>query len=221
MGGDRARQASSAPVPTHAKRFAVCTGARHSWCSKFESASASWGETLSSATRRFAVKLLSAVIRNSQGGSQCWGNAILRELDFIESDWESLLWALGGTTAVLRHSTAITARSWVTKQLGRRAEWTPKSVGKKAAGLASGVVISAGVLAFSILGLARLPSVLFPARNFEQLFWLGWLPVLVIPEGVFVIAAFALWRKRRDVARGIVLGGVTLAVHVIVHVTTH
>jgi len=146
---------------------------------------------------------------------------MLRELDFIESDWASLMWALGGTTAILRHSIASTARSWVTKQVDRRGEWTPKNVGRKAAGLVSGVVISAGVLAFSILGLARLPSVLFPARNFEQLPWLGWLPVLVIPEGVFVIAALVLWRKRRDVARGIVLSGVTLAVHVIVHVTTH
>jgi hypothetical protein len=30
------------------------------------------------------------------------------------------------------------------------------------------------------------------------LHWLGWLPVLVIPEGVSVIAAFALWHKRSE-----------------------
>jgi hypothetical protein len=45
--------------------------------------------------------------------------------------------------------------------------------------------------------------------------------LLVIPEGIFVIAAVRLWRKKRDLARGIVLGAVTLVVHVIVHVTTH
>jgi hypothetical protein len=34
---------------------------------------------------------------------------MLRELDFIDSDWASVWWALGGATAVLKHSLAITA----------------------------------------------------------------------------------------------------------------
>lgn len=176
---------------------------------------------MSSATRRIAVKLLTAVTRNSRRGSQCWGHAMLREIDFIESDWVSLWWALGGVTAILRHSFVNTISSWVTRQLDRRGKWTLKSMGKKAAGLAWGIVISVGVLAFSVLGLTRLPRALFPARNLSQLPWLGWLPVLVIPETVFAFAAIALWSKRRNVARGILLSGVALAVHVIVHVTTH
>jgi len=146
---------------------------------------------------------------------------MLREIDFIESDWVSLWWALGGTTAILRHSIVNTISSWAMRQLDHPDEWTLKSLGKKTAGLASGIVISVGVLAFSVLGLARLPRALFPARNLSQLSWLGWLPVLVIPETVFAIAAVALWSKRRNVARGILLSGIALAVHVIVHVTTH
>jgi hypothetical protein len=70
--------------------------------------------------RRFVEKLLSAVIRNSHGGSQYWGNALLPELDFIESDWASPLWALGDMTAIRRYYIASIARSWVTKQLDRR-----------------------------------------------------------------------------------------------------
>jgi hypothetical protein len=146
---------------------------------------------------------------------------MLRELDFIDSDWASLWWALGGTTAVLKHSISITARNWVRKEMDRRGEWTLKNVGKKVGRLASGVAISAGLLAVSIVGVARLLSAVISARTFEHLHWLGWLPVLVIPEGVFAIAASALWRKRRDMARGIVLGAVALGVHVIVYVTTH
>ena len=176
---------------------------------------------MSSAVRKFAVMLLGAVARNSQRESQCWGNAMLREVDFIDSDWASLWWALGGTTAVLKHSLAITARSWVRKQIDHRGDWTLKNGGKKVARLASGVAISAGLLAVSIVGVARLLSAVISARTFEHLHWLGWLPILVIPEGIFAIAAFALWRKRRDIARGIVLGAVVLAVHVIVHMTTH
>ncbi len=174
-----------------------------------------------SSARKFAVKLLNGVTRNSQPESQGWGNAMLRELDFIDSEWASLMWALGGTTAILKQSIAITARGWVRQQIDRRGEWTLKNVGKKVARLASGVAISAGVLAVSIVGVARLLSAVISARKFEQLHWLGWLPVLVIPEGVFAIAAIALWRKRRDMARGIVLGAVALGVHVIVYVTTH
>ena len=176
---------------------------------------------MSSAVRKFAVRLLGAVIRGSQLESQGWGNAMLRELDFIDSDWASLGWALGGATAVLKHSLAITARSWVREQIDHRGEWTLKNVGKKLARLASGVAISAGLLAVSIVGVARLLSAVISARTFEHLHWLGWLPVLVIPEGIFAIAAIALWRNRRDMARGIVLGAVALGVHVIVHVMTH
>ena len=96
-----------------------------------------------------------------------------------------------------------------------------KDAAKKAMRLASGVAISAAVLAGSVVGVARLLSAVFPVRKFEQMHWLGWLPVLVIPEGIFAIAATALWRKRRDMARGIVLGAVALGVHAFVYVTTH
>jgi len=176
---------------------------------------------LSSAVRKFAVRLLSTVTRNSQLESRGWGNAMLRELDFIDSDWASLWWALGGTTAVLKHSLSIAARSWVRNQIDHRGKWSLKNVGKKVARLASGVAISAALLAVSIVGVARLLSAVLSARTLEHLHWLGWLPILVIPEGIFAIAAIALWRKRRDIASGIVLGAVALGVHVVVHVTTH
>jgi len=146
---------------------------------------------------------------------------VLRELDFIDSDWASLWWALGGTTAVLKHSLSIAARSWVRNQMDHRGEWSLKNVGKKVARLASGVAISAALLAVSIVGVARLLSAVISARTLERLHWLGWLPILVIPEGIFAIAAIALWRKRRDIASGIVLGAVALGVHVVVHVTIH
>jgi hypothetical protein len=45
--------------------------------------------------------------------------------------------------------------------------------------------------------------------------------VIVIPETIFIVAALALWHKRRSMATGIVLSAVTLIVHFIVHVATH
>lgn len=146
---------------------------------------------------------------------------MLRELDFIESDWASLWWALGGTTAILQHSIALGARAWVTKHLDQWGELTLRTVGKKAAGLASGVAVSAGVLAFSTVGLARLSSIVFPAAQFERMPWAQSLSIIVIPETSFVIAILMLWRKRRDMARGIVLGAVALVFHLIMYVTAH
>jgi hypothetical protein len=46
-----------------------------------------------SAIRRLASRLLSGVVRQVSSDTQEWGNAMLRELDFIESDWIALLWA--------------------------------------------------------------------------------------------------------------------------------
>jgi hypothetical protein len=57
-----------------------------------------------SAIRRFASRLLSVTVRYSSRESRNWGNAMLREMDFAESDWTALFWALGSTTALCRHS---------------------------------------------------------------------------------------------------------------------
>ena len=57
-----------------------------------------------SATRRWASRLLRAAVRHASSESQDWANAMLRELDFIENDWEALVLALGSTAAIFRHS---------------------------------------------------------------------------------------------------------------------
>jgi hypothetical protein len=56
------------------------------------------------AIRRLAWRLLNARAEHSSAESRSWGNAMLREMDFVESDWTALLWALGSTTSLSRHS---------------------------------------------------------------------------------------------------------------------
>jgi hypothetical protein len=65
-----------------------------------------------STVRRFASKVLRVVIRHASDESRDWANAMLRELDFIESDWAALLWALGSTTAISRHGVPRGLKAW-------------------------------------------------------------------------------------------------------------
>ena len=53
-----------------------------------------------STPRRLASRLLHEVARHSSSDSRDWANAMVRELDFIKSDWAALLWALGSTSAI-------------------------------------------------------------------------------------------------------------------------
>jgi hypothetical protein len=143
---------------------------------------------------------------------------MLRELDFIENDWAALFWALGSTTAIFRHSIPRGLRAWFGKHSGREEELMVKNIGKKAVGIASGVAI-AGVVAICAFGVVRLLFHFFPAWDLGPVPW--WVAVILIPEMIFVVAAVALWRKRRLMAVGILLSAVTLVTHVIVHVATH
>ncbi len=155
------------------------------------------------ATRGLASKLLHTVARYSSSGRQDWTNAMLRELDFIESDWAALFWALGSTTAIFRHSAG-----------------GLNHIGKKAAGILAGAVI-AGMLVLCAFGLLRLSFRFFPALGLERMEWTHVLTGIVIPEMIFVIAAIKLWRKRGPIAAGILLSAVVLAMHFVIHVAAN
>jgi hypothetical protein len=140
--------------------------------------------------RGLASKLLRIVIRHSSDESQDWANAMLRELDFIESDWAALLWALGSTTAIFKHCLPRGLKAWFGKLFVQQGEL--KNIGKQAAGVVSGAVIAVGVLAVSAFGLVRLSLFLFATWDVERVPWAQWLAVIAIPETIFIVAALAL-----------------------------
>jgi hypothetical protein len=47
------------------------------------------------------------------------------------------------------------------------------------------------------------------------------LAVIFVPETIFVSGAVVLWWRRRVVAKGILLGALTLLTHFVMYVTTH
>jgi hypothetical protein len=174
-----------------------------------------------SAARRLASSLLSAMVRCSSSDSQDWVHAMLRELDFIESDWESLFWALGSTAAIFRYSFPRGLRAWLGKHSGREGGLMTKNIREKTVGVISGVVIAVAVLATSAFGLVRLSLFLFPAWDVQRVPWAEWLAVIAIPETIFIFTAISLWRKRRSMAVGILLSAIVLVAHFVVHITTH
>src|ERR1700674_2178308 len=118
--------------------------------------------------RRLASRLLGAVVRHSSSHSQDWANAMLRELDFIESDWAALFWALGSTTAIFRHS-GRGLRARFGKSLGQEEE-RMNHIGKKTAGVVAGIVIAA-TLVLCAFGLLVLSFRFFPALGLERVEW--------------------------------------------------
>jgi hypothetical protein len=150
-----------------------------------------------SVARRLASTLLRAVVRRSAADGERWGAAMLRELDFVESDWGALWWAVGGASALVR-----------------------QNIGRRAVGVLSGVAVAAGVLIVCVVGLVRLIPILFPGWQGRPVAVAEWVTVVVIPEAVFVIGAVALWRTKRLMATGILLSAMTFITHVILHVAT-
>jgi len=172
-------------------------------------------QRLMSALRKVATKLMRAVLRHSAAESHDWASAMLRELDFIESDWAALVWAFGGVTALFRRSSRRLC-SLLMNRLGHEEGWM-NDLRKRAVGIVSGVGIAAA-LAFSLLYLA---SHFLPFADPERMPRLAWLIVITLPEVSFIFAAIALWRKRRSMAVGILLLAIVLATHFAIHLATH
>lgn len=50
--------------------------------------------------RKWATRMLEAAIKQAGPRAREWGEAMRREMDFIESDWDALLWAMGSVRSV-------------------------------------------------------------------------------------------------------------------------
>ena len=144
---------------------------------------------------------------------------MLSELDYIESDWAALFWALGSARAIFKYSIPRQLHTWLGTRSNEEEGPMLKHMRRTAAGTLAGIGIAVGVLV-AAFGLVRLLLVIFPASTLKGVESAEMLAVIVVPETIFVVAAVALWRKRRLMAVGLVLSAVTLVAHVVVHLTT-
>jgi hypothetical protein len=159
------------------------------------------------ASRRLATWLLRAVSRWVSGADERWAEAMLRELESIDSDRDAVSWALGGTTALLRQTIAV-------KNVG--------TIGRTIGAILSGIGLGAGFFLFSAAGLLRLAFHLFPGWQAEHARLAEWFTAIVVPEIAFIATGLWLWRKTRFrfVGTGIVLAAIVLMMHFVFHVAT-
>jgi len=167
--------------------------------------------------RKIATGLLRVALRYSSDESREWASAMLGELDFIENDWDALLWALGSTTAIFRHS-GRRIWVWLGRQFGYE-EGRMNDFQKRAIGVISGVGIAAGVtICFMVLvhGSAHV-------FGFSDSPWMMRFAMLmaVVMEVLLVVTVIALWRKRRPMAVGILFTAILLGTHFVMHLASH
>jgi hypothetical protein len=166
--------------------------------------------------RRLAARLLGTLVRLAPSGSRDWALAMLGELDFIEGEWASFFWAMGGATAILGHA-ALALWAWLKRQAKEGIGMN--NTRKKVMGVSIGA-LTALMLAGCLMATVRIAGILFPGLYREHPGWLDWLGVLAIPEAIFIVATVLLWRKRGPVAAGILAAGLVLALHIGVHLAT-
>jgi hypothetical protein len=170
-----------------------------------------------SRVRALASSVLRTAFRYAPRNSRDWVTAMLAELDYIESDWAALFWAIGSTTAIFRHSIR-GWREWFVKSSVGKENAMPNGTGNRTVGILMGAGI-AGMLVVCAFGLVDLLFHLFPKWDLGPMPW--WMVVIVIPEIIFVLSIVLLWRKRRPMALGILLTAIILVTHFAVHIATH
>jgi hypothetical protein len=74
--------------------------------------------------RSLALRILNGVVRFAPAGAGEWSEAMLHEVDFIESDWAAVSWALAGTRMLFTHYEVQVAGScplpWSVEDLARK-----------------------------------------------------------------------------------------------------
>ena len=162
--------------------------------------------------RGVARRVLHFVVRLAPPRTRSWGDAIIGEMDHIDDDWAALVWALGGTLTLCRCSLIEHLRN-LRKLL---ADEVPARRGGThlIKSILSGVGVAGVVLMFSMLTLATLQRTYWvePSQTrFAQLLF-----AVVVPDGLCLVAALALWRPQGRLTSGILAAGAALGAHSII-----
>jgi len=162
--------------------------------------------------RDVARRVLHFVARLAPPRTRSWGEAMIGEMDHIDDEWDALRWALGGTLALCRCSLIEhlrNLRNLLAAELSaqRKAMHLIKSI-------LSGVGVAGVVLIISMLILTTLQRTYWvepsQARFAQMLF------AVVVPDGLCLLAALALWRPQRRLTSGILAAGAALGAHSII-----
>jgi len=167
--------------------------------------------------RRIAVRLLTAMVRHSSPESRSWAEAMLREMDFVQSDWPALRWALGGATVLCKHALSQRINANLLRVFNDARSL--KRIAKRTPAVLAGVAVAGVVLSVCVLLLSSLTRASWFEPSLRKL--ADRMLVVIVPEAVYIAGAAALWQRRRPVAAGMLAAGAILMTHAIVHFATH
>jgi len=176
--------------------------------------------------RNLAEKLLRQLLRFAPEERRAWVEAMLRELDFVETELAALFWALGCTTAIFRECLRGWG-AWLKKQYAelfgiQRNEEGNKmnSTGKKTVGVLAGMAIALGLGVGAYL-LRNVIADALMAVGIQRSMLSHILSVIVPTELIVVVAAILLWRRKRAaVAVGLLVPAVVMGAHVVIFLAT-
>ncbi len=163
--------------------------------------------------RGVAQRVLHVVVRVAPPRSRSWGEAMIREMDYVVDDWAALLWALGSTVALCRHSLIEHLRN--RRDRPAREVLAQQRPAHLIASVLLGVAAAAMVLTISMLILTTLQRTSWfeptQPRRVQLLF------AVVIPDAVCLLGAVALWRSQSRLASGILAAVAALGAHSIIY----
>ena len=162
--------------------------------------------------RGFVRRVLHFVVRLAPPRTRSWGEAMIGEMDHIDDEWDALLWALGGTLALCRCSLIEHLKNL--RNLLAAEVPAQKEAKHLIKSILSGVGVAGVVLIISMLTLTTLQRTYWvePSQaRFAQLLF-----AVVVPDGLCLLAALALWRPQRRLTSGILAAGAALGAHSII-----
>jgi len=162
--------------------------------------------------RDVARRVLHFVVRLAPPRTRSWGEAMIGEMDHIDDEWDALLWALGGTMALCRCSLIEHLRNL--RNLLAAEVPAQKEAKHLIKSILSGVGVAGVVLIISMLTLSTLQRTYWvePSQaRFAQLLF-----AVVVPDGLCLLAALALWLPQRRLTSGILAAGAALGAHSII-----
>lgn len=181
--------------------------------------------------RSLAERLLRAMLRHAPEEQRAWVEAMLRELDFVETEWGALFWALGCTTAIFRECLrgwGAWITNWIKRQLTDSLRFTSteegqkmNSTGKKTLEVLLGMFLA---LALGVGGyfLRHVIADMLLAVGIPRTMWSHLLSVALPAEVILVVAAIILWRRKlAPVAVGLLVTGFVMAGHIVVSLVMH
>ena len=169
-----------------------------------------------SRARRFAAWLLDAAARHALTGAGEWASAMRGEMDEIPGDLAAALWALGSLTSLVTYFGTREVGARLRQRFGvcaHPSNW--RGLGLATAELVSGVALAGGVLGLAIT--TELTVLRMSWNEFARTPMTDRALLVAAVEVVLVAGAVMLPRRRRPLIAGIVLCGMTIAMHLAAH----